>query len=292
MGMKIALNHKTQYLYGKLVSLGPQVIRLRPAPHGRTPILSYSLVITPSDHLLKWQLDPYHNRLARVFFSEQSNSLLLEVDLVAELTPFNPLDFILEPEVANYPFTYDFDLAQDLAPYRKLEPSGPLLQAFLKESFRQKRDTIGFLVDMNRHIRDEISYVSRLDHGVQSCEQTLEKRSGSCRDSAWLLVQVFRNLGIAARFVSGYLIQVTPQGRSDDNTSPRPDSADLHAWAEAFLPGAGWIGFDPTSGLFVDAGHIPLMCTPTPSKAAPISGTVEPANVDFSFSMSIRRLSD
>jgi uncharacterized protein (DUF2126 family)/transglutaminase-like putative cysteine protease len=293
MSIQVALNHWTRYRYEKAVSVGPQVIRLRPAPHCRTPILSYSLSVTPDGHLLKWQFDLHNNHLARVLFPEKTNEFVVEVDLVAELSPFNPFDFFLEPGVENYPFEYAPELAKDLEPYRSVEPAGPLLQTFLGKPPREKRGTIGFLVDLNRRVRNEIEYVTRLDPGVQTCEQTLEKCTGSCRDSAWLLVQILRHLGIAARFVSGYLIQLAADERASEGRSdPQIDSADFHAWAEAFLPGAGWIGMDPTSGLFAGEGHIPLVCTPNASKAAPIEGTVERANVDFGYSMSVRRLND
>jgi len=293
MRKQVALNHRTQYRYDKAVFLGPQVIQLRPAPHCRTPILSYSLSVTPADHLLNWQLDPHHNHLARLLFPNKTNDFVVEVDLVAELSPFNPFDFFLEPGVEDYPFEYAPELAKDLEPYRSVDPAGPLLQAFLQNLSVEKRGTVAFLVDLNRRVRDEIGYVTRLDPGVQTCEQTLEKRTGSCRDSAWLLVQILRHLGIAARFVSGYLIQLAAEESPlEGPNGPQTDSADLHAWAEAFLPGAGWIGFDPTSGLFAGEGHIPLVCTPNASQAAPIGGTVEPANVNFSYSMSIRRLND
>ena len=293
MSIKVALNHRTQYRYDKAVSLGPQVIRLRPAPHCRTPILSYSLSVIPADHLLSWQLDVHHNHLARVFFRDKTNEFIVEVDLVAELCPFNPFNFFLEPGVEDCPFEYALELAKDLEPYLSVEPAGPLLQAFLHKLLGEKRGTIGFLVDLNRRVREQIGYVTRLDPGVQTCEQTLEQRMGSCRDSAWLLVQILRHLGIAARFVSGYLIQLaSDNGVPEDRSGLQSDSADFHAWAEAFLPGAGWLGMDPTSGLFAGEGHIPLVCTPNVSKAAPIEGTTEPAKVDFDYSMSVRRLND
>src|SRR5260370_2839077 len=290
MSIKVALNHRTQYLYDKDVSLGPQVIQLRPVPYCRTPILSFSLKVTPTDHILNWQLDPHHNHLARVLFPARTKEFVVEVDLVAELSPINPFDFFLELGVEDFPFEYVPELAKDLEPYRSVDPAGPLLKALVESFSGEKRGTIGFLSDLNRRVRDEVGYVTRLDPGVQTSEQHRERRTGSCRDSAWLLVQSLRHLGIAARFVSGYLIQMAAdEGASE---GPQTDSADLHAWAEAFLPGAGWIGFDPTSGLFAGEGHIPLVCTPNASKAAPIGGTVEPANVDFSYSMSIRRLHD
>jgi uncharacterized protein (DUF2126 family)/transglutaminase-like putative cysteine protease len=290
MGIQVALNHRTLYRYEKEISLGPQVIQLRPALHCRTPILSYSLDVTPSEHILNWQLDPHNNRLARLLFSGKTNEFLVEVNLVADLSPYNPFAFFLEPGVEEYPFAYAPGLAKDLEPYRSVDPPGPLLHAFLESFVGRKSGTISLLLDLNQKVRDEIGYVTRLAPGVQMSEESLEKRSGACRDSAWLLVQSLRNLGIAARFVSGYLIQL--QSTDPASGGPESDSADLHAWAEAFLPGAGWIGMDPTSGLLAGEGHIPLVCTPTASQAAPIGGTSEPANVEFSHSIAIRRLND
>ncbi len=293
MGIQVALNHRTQYRYDKPVFLGPQVIQLRPAPHCRTPILSYSLNVTPAEHILNWQMDPHYNYLARLLFQNKTNEFVVEVDLAVELSSVNPFDFFLEPGFEDYPFQYSPELAKDLEPYRSVGPAGPMLQTFLANLGKEKRGTIDFLVNLNRRVRDEVSYITRLDPGVQTCEQTLEGRSGSCRDSAWLLVQILRQLGIAARFVSGYLIQLAPDETApDDLNGPQRDSADLHAWAEAYLPGAGWIGMDATSGLFASEGHIPLVCTPSASQAAPIGGTVEPAKVEFSHSMSVRRLND
>jgi uncharacterized protein (DUF2126 family)/transglutaminase-like putative cysteine protease len=293
MSIKVALNHRTHYRYDKAVSLGPQVIRLRPAPHCRTPILSYSLNIVPAEHVLNWQFDLHHNHLARLIFRDKTNDFVVDVDLVAEMLPINPFAFFLEPGVEEYPFEYATELIRDLEPYRSIEPAGPLLQTFLKKLSREKQGTIRFLVDLNRRVRDEIGYVTRVDPGVQTCEETLEQRMGSCRDSAWLLVQILRHLGIAARFVSGYLIQLAADERApEDPGGTQTDSADFHAWAEAFLPGAGWIGMDATSGLFAGEGHIPLVCSPNPSGAAPVEGTVEAADVNFDYSMSIRRLNE
>jgi transglutaminase-like putative cysteine protease len=286
MAIEIGLHHRTCYRYDKEVSLGPQVIQLRPAFHGRVPILSYSLEVTPSEYILNWQLDPFNNRLARVLFSGKAKELLVDVKLVADLTPFNPFDFFLEPGVEQYPFAYEPQLAMNLRPYLQVESAVPVVQVFLEAFARQKSGTIGLLLDLNRKIRDEIGYITRLEPGVQTCEETLAKRCGSCRDSAWLLVQCLRQLGIAARFVSGYLIQL------ETEEGPKEDIGDLHAWAEAYLPGAGWIGLDPTSGLLAAEGHIPLVCTPDAAQAAPISGTAEPSGVEFFHSLSVRRLND
>jgi uncharacterized protein (DUF2126 family)/transglutaminase-like putative cysteine protease len=294
MGIHVALRHRTTYRYDKAVSLGPQIIRLRPGMHCRTPILSYSLNVTPSEHTLIWQFDPSSNQQARVLFPKKASEFSVEVNLVADLSPINPFDFLLDPAVEEYPFQYAPDLQKDLHPYLMVDPPGPLLRAFLERCRDQRTGTVNLLLDLNRNVRDEIDYVTRLEHGIQTSEETLQKRSGSCRDSAWLLVECLRNLGIAARFVSGYLIQLAEEKAefAGPKAGSKTDSADLHAWAEAFLPGAGWIGLDPTSGLLAGEGHIPLTCTSSASQAAPISGTAERASTDFSYEMSVRRLND
>ncbi len=293
MGIPVALHHRTEYRYAKAVALGPQTIQLRPAPHCRTKILSYSLEVTPGEHSLKWHFDALSNHVARVLFSGKTAEFITDVHLLVDLTPWNPFDFVVEAEYGAYPFVYSNELKQDLAPFLAGELAGPLLLEWVASLPKQQPSAVGFLVDLNQRVRDEIAYNLRMEHGVQSCEETLAQRSGSCRDSAWLLVQICRNLGMAARFVSGYLIQLADDDPSKEGSrGPKVDSADLHAWAEVFLPGAGWIGFDATSGLLAAEGHIPLACTPTPLQAAPIGGTVEPADVDFSFSFSVRRVNE
>jgi len=293
MGTHIELHHRTTYRYERAISLGPQVIQLRPAPHCRTPIQSYALEITPTGHTLNWQFDPLGNHLARATFPQKTSEFLVEVTLVADMTPINPFAFLLEPGFESYPFHYPAEMAQNLEPYRASEPAGARLRAFLAEVPTHPQGTVAFLGGLTARVRDRVAYVTRLEHGVQPCEQTLRDGTGSCRDSAWLLVQVFRSLGLAARFVSGYLVQLASDKPEEaDAPGPKFDSADLHAWAEVFLPGAGWIGLDPTSGLFAAEGHIPLVCTPNPSQAAPISGTVEPARVEFSYTFQLRRLNE
>jgi uncharacterized protein (DUF2126 family)/transglutaminase-like putative cysteine protease len=295
MGIQVALKHRTQYRYDKPVSLGPQTVQLRPAPHCRTPILSYSLEVTPADRILKWHLDAHANHVARMFFPSKTEEFAVEVDLVADLSPVNPFDFFLEPGIENYPFSYAPELEKNLRSYLDIGSAGPRLRALIDEVSSEARrgasqGTIGFLVALNHRVRDAVGYVIRMDPGVQDSELSLAIQTGSCRDSAWLLVEVLRHLGLAARFVSGYLIQLAADADDGTDDGVKADSADLHAWAEAFLPGAGWIGMDPTSGLFAGEGHIPLVCTPNPATAAPIGGTVEPAKVEFAFSMSVRRL--
>ena len=291
MAIHVALNHKTHYRYDRLISLGPQTVRLRPAPHCRTPILSYSLKVKPATHFLNWQQDPQANYLARLVFPEPTKEFSVEVDLVAEMAIFNPFDFFLEPYAEQWPFTYDDALAKELRAFLEKEPTGPKMLDLLGLIPRTPMRTIDFLVGLNQRVQQEVNYVIRLEHGVQSCEQTLGMRTGSCRDSAWLLVQVLRNLGLAARFVSGYLIQLTADVKSLDGPSgATADFTDLHAWAEVYLPGGGWIGLDPTSGLMAGEGHIPLACTPDVGSAAPISGLIDPCNTEFHHEMSVTRV--
>ncbi len=285
MGTRVSLNHQTNYKYDKRVTLGPQIIRLRPATHCQTPISSYSLKVTPEKHFINWQQDALGNRLARVVFPEQTDEFKVEVDLIADISPSNPFDFFLEPYAEQYPFKYADDVARDLAPYLATTKPGPLMANLLSSISKNKRATAGFLVDLNKTVHDEIAYETRAEHGIQTPEVTIEKGKGSCRDSAWLMVQLLRQLGIAARFVSGYLIQLATEKN-------KTDTADLHAWAEAFLPGAGWIGLDATSGLLAGEGHIALACTPNATDAAPITGTVEKTKTTFTHSMTVARLSD
>ena len=292
MGTQVALHHRTHYRYDKPVSLGPQVIQLRPAPHTRTKILNYALEVTPQDRILNWQFDPLANHVARVIFPSKTTELAVSVELTADMAPYNPFGFLLEPGIETYPFTYEDEVAASLEPYLSAEPAGPLLRELIGSLSVEKQSTLGLLGSLNAKVRDEIGYVTRFEHGVQTCEQTLSEGTGSCRDSAWLLVQVLRQLGFAARFVSGYLIQLAESKPEPKSGGTATDSADLHAWAEVFLPGAGWVGLDPTSGLFTAEGHIPLACTPTALQAAPIWGTVERAETTFEYTMTVQRLNE
>jgi uncharacterized protein (DUF2126 family)/transglutaminase-like putative cysteine protease len=291
MAIHVALKHVTRYKYDRPVNLGPQVVRLRPAPHCRTPVLSYSLRVTPDKHFINWQQDPFANYLARLVFPEKTTEFTVTVDLVAEMAVYNPFDFFLEPHAQKFPFAYDEAQQVELAPYLQAEPLTPLLAAYLQDIPRTKRTTIDFIVELNQRVQKSVSYLIRMEPGVQTPEETLEKASGSCRDSGWLLVQIARHLGLAARFVSGYLIQLTPDEKALDGPSGTTvDFTDLHAWCEVYLPGAGWIGLDPTSGLLAGEGHIPLAATPTPGSAAPISGGVDKSEVEFDHEMSVTRI--
>ncbi len=291
MAIHVALTHVTKYRYDRRVTLSPQVVRLRPAPHCRTPILSYSLTVEPAEHFVNWQQDPFANYLARVVVPEPTTEFTVTVDLVAEMAVYNPFDFFLDPSADAFPFAYAADLRAQLQPYLEPDPDTPRLRAYVDAIPRTPTPTIDFLVALNQRLQRDVAYLIRLEPGVQTPEQTLEAGSGSCRDSGWLMVQVLRHLGLAARFVSGYLIQLVPDVKAlDGPVGAASDFTDLHAWCEVFLPGAGWIGFDPTSGLLAGEGHIPLACTPQPSDAAPVSGAVSRSEVTFEHHMAVRRV--
>ena len=293
MSIKASIYHLTHYKYDRPVVLGPQVIRLRPAPHSRTRVISHSLKVTPEGHFVNHQQDPFGNWLARFVFPEPVSELKIEVDLVADMTVYNPFDFFVEDSAETWPFAYAPDLAEELIPYRQVEPAGPMMQALLDAIPRGKTRTVDFVVNLNARIAADTAYTIRMEPGVQTPEETLTLRSASCRDSTWLLVNALRHLGFAARFVSGYLIQLKPDLKALDGPSgTEVDFTDLHAWAEVYLPGAGWIGLDPTSGLLAGESHIPLAAAPHYRSCAPISGAASFAEVDLNFDMQIRRVAE
>ncbi|HVV28128.1 MAG TPA: transglutaminase family protein [Rhizomicrobium sp.] len=293
MSIQAALRHVTRYRYDRPIQLGPQTIRLRPAPHTRARVLAYALKVEPEGHFLNWQQDPQSNWLARVVLPEKSDHFTVSVDLTVEMEVINPFDFFLEPEAEQYPFAYSDALKAELEPYLRTAALGEGFSAYLAGISREKKQTTSFIFDLNAQLARDIGYLIRMEPGIQTPDETLTLKSGSCRDSAWLLVNLLRHLGLAARFASGYLIQLKPDVKSLDGPSgPEEDFTDLHAWCEVYLPGAGWVGLDPTSGLFAGEGHIPLACAANPTQAAPISGAVENAEVLFDFDMSVARIKE
>ena len=292
MGIHVKLRHSTVYRYDRPVTLSPQIVRLRPAPHSRTPVLSYSLEVRPKSHFINWQQDPQSNWQARLVFPDKVTEFVVDVDLVADMSIVNPFDFFLEPAAENFPFAYAPELDHELRPFLLKEAPGPLLAEYLGTiPTGTPTQTTDFLVALNQRLQHEIGYTIRMEPGVQTPEDTLRLRTGSCRDSAWLLVQILRHLGLAARFVSGYLIQLVPDVKAlDGPVGAESDFTDLHAWTEVYLPGAGWIGLDPTSGLLTGEGHIPLAASPDPTSAAPITGAVELCEVSFEHHMEISRV--
>jgi uncharacterized protein (DUF2126 family)/transglutaminase-like putative cysteine protease len=291
MSIHAALHHHTEYRYDRAVLHAPHTIRLRPAPHCRTRVLNYSLKIEPKEQFLNWQQDPFGNYLARVVFPERTSELLIDVDLTVEMAVYNPFDFFLEPGVETFPLVYEPSLKKELRAFLEPLPRGRLLEEYLATVSRKEQRTIDFLVQVNQGLWSEIKYLIRHEPGVQTPEETLKLRCGSCRDSAWLLVQTLRHFGLAARFVSGYLIQLKPDVQAlEGPKGPDRDFCDLHAWCEVYLPGAGWVGLDPTSGLLAGEGHLPLACTPEPGSAAPVTGATDPCEVTFLHEMNVTRV--
>jgi uncharacterized protein (DUF2126 family) len=301
MGIRVALHHVTTYRYDRPVTLMPHVVRLRPAPHTRTPVESYSLRVEPTEHFLNWQQDPYSNHLARLVFQKPADELRVTVDLVADLTTINPFAFFIEESAEKCPFRYDETLTRELTPYLETLPAGPRLQELIAQTRQTDIRTVKYLIALNKAVHAGLNYTIRLEPGFRTPEETLERGGGSCRDFTWLLVQLCRHHGLAARFVSGYSIQLVADEKPlDGPAGVAVDVADLHAWAEVYLPGAGWVGLDATCGLFTGAGYIPLAATADPQSAAPISGSFtwgkrgedDKVEEGFDFQMSVTRIDE
>ncbi len=291
MALKVVLSHKTHYKYDKYISLSPHIIRLRPAPHSRTPIESYSLKITPKNHFINWQQDPFGNYLARIVFPDKVKEFGIDVEIIADLITINPFDFFVEQSAEKYPFKYNDELQKELVPYLEITEDGKKIKKFIQSLDLTEKPINDFLVYLNTEIYKYLNYTIRLESGVQTCEVTLGKKLGSCRDYAWLFVQVLRHLGLAARFVSGYLVQLRADVESLDGPSgPAEDFTDLHAWTEVYIPGAGWLGLDSTSGLFAGEGHIPLACTPSFESAHAIEGLSDKCETEFEYSNTVTRI--
>src|SRR3984885_2096658 len=252
MTIKVALEHRTSYTFDRPVRVFPHIVRLRPAPHSRTPIEAYSLRVEPADHFINWQQDAVGNFVCRLTFPNPMSQLTITVGLIADLKVINPFDFFIEDWAETWPsagFSYPETLSDDLKPY--LRPvdehgtgagPGELVQAWVRNfSMPEGTRTINALVELNRRINTDLGYSVRMEHGVQTPDFTLRTGVGSCRDFAWLLVSILRQLGLAARFVSGYLVQLASDVKALDGPSgPAADFNDLLAPAEGYIARAGW----------------------------------------------------
>jgi uncharacterized protein (DUF2126 family)/transglutaminase-like putative cysteine protease len=293
--VRLLIQHRSRYTYPRPALLGPQVIRLRPADHARARIESYTLAIEP-EHRLHWQRDPHGNHVARATFKAGQTTTALDilVEMTADISPVNPFDFFVDDRAKTLPFTYPDRLDAELAPF--LDTGDPAYRMGRKatdllQELPWSGDTIDVLIKLNSTVRERIAYVIRDEPGVWTPEETLANGRGSCRDVAVLLIALMRSRGIAARFASGYLVQLADEGMiPDEPKGVDRDVVDLHAWAEAYVPGAGWIGFDATSGLLCGEGHIALACTASPLAAAPVDGTSDVGATDVQFSTMIARL--
>jgi uncharacterized protein (DUF2126 family)/transglutaminase-like putative cysteine protease len=293
--LRILLQHRSTYRYPVPAALGPHTIRLRPAAHARAAIEHYALKL-PDGAAVRWQQDPVGNHIAHVSFAKGIRLPALEVlvELALDIRPVNPFDFFIDERCETVPFAYPPELARDLVPF--LDRTDPELATgrrftALLESLPAGGPTVDFVVEVNRRVNQALRYVIREEPGIWTPEETLTQGRGSCRDQALLLVALLRARGVAARFASGYLVQLADEGMLPDQ--PRGvgrDVADLHAWTEVFLPGGGWIGLDPTSGLLCGEGHIPLAAVARPALGAPLEGTSDQPATDITFSLSVSRL--
>ena len=294
--MRLLLQHRTHYGYDRPAALGPHTVRLRPANHAKARVEAYALHVEPSSCRLQWQQDPAGNHAARISFGagERVRELDLLVEMAIDVRPVNPFDFFVDARCERMPFQYPGELTADLSPYFDTSDpayaTGSLFRQFVA-GVPVREKTVDHVVALNQAVHRRLRYVIREESGVWTPEQTLLEGRASCRDSAVLLVAALRSSGLAARFVSGYLVQLTDEGMiPDEPRGVSRDVVDLHAWAEVFLPGAGWIGLDATSGLLCGEGHIPLACTARPSAAAPTDGTSDVPAVEVAFEMKVGRL--
>jgi uncharacterized protein (DUF2126 family) len=292
--VRLLVQHRSSYRYPQPATLGTHTLRLRPAAHTAARVESYRLVVDPDTRIL-WQQDPYGNHVARVHFdSAPVRALEILVEMAVEVRPVNPFDFRLDEYATFSPFEYPEALARELAPFLALDaPAFARGERFaaLDRELPRTGDTIELVTGLNRAVNQRVRYVIRDEPGVFTPEQSLLEGRASCRDSAVLLAALLRERGMAARFMSGYLIQLVDEGMLPDQPKGvTRDVVDLHAWCEVFLPGGGWVGLDATSGLLCGEGHIPLAGATTPALAAPLDGTSDVGASDVSFSMAVGRL--
>lgn len=283
MSTRIALTQRYEYRFSRSVQLSTHWLRLRPAPHTAGRISAYSLRVHAETHYLNWLRDPFENHLARLDFPDPTDAVTLEIDLIAELEPVNPFEFLVEPFAASHPFDYPEQLRKELAPYLRRGTSGSKLNQFLKKLKLKSGYITEQIGAINEYVSNALAVTGPGNPGAIDLETVLHQGHGSAWELAWLLTLTLRNVGLAARVTQGYRIFLDAKAKTDTVSN--------HAWSEVFLPGAGWVGLDPCGGLFINEGYIPLASAPEPLRVLPIAGYRECCEETFNETISIRRLS-
>lgn len=269
--MRISIRHITRYTYPEAVQFTPHRILLRPRENPSLRVLSMNLKVEPAANI-KWMVDSFENHIAVAYLEEQANEIRIEANILTELGLENPFDFIIEPYAETYPFSYNPSERKALSPY--LEVGSPsscanVLPWIWKEFPQLPSQSLELLTQLNSRIHERFTYQRRDEEGVQDPDETISLGSGSCRDFARFFTEACRQLGFAARFVSGYLYD-PPTG--DDHFRNIAEGS-MHACSEVFLPGAGWKGFDSTNGMLANQFFIPCAVANEPKLTSPIQGS-------------------
>lgn len=261
---RLHIKHRTEYLFPTQVTLNQHKLLLRPREGHDVRIETSRLEISPA-YSIKWHRDVFDNSLAVVNFLERSDTLTIDSEVVIQHYEQAPFDFLVEDYAVNYPFRYAAGEEVDLAVFQRLIffDEQQIINDWLLQFGLYGMETFGLLVKLNQAISSQFRYQMREEPGVQSPARTLALRSGSCRDYATLFMEACRCLGLASRFVSGYLHAAATEA----------GNATTHAWVEVYLPGTGWKGFDPTSGMVTGSQHIAIAVARDPETVPPVSGS-------------------
>ncbi len=269
--LRISIEHSNRYRYTRPVELTKHRLMLRPSENHGLNILESSLEVSPL-HQISWEHDVFDNSVAHLNFTEKTDELIITSRYELEQFNLNPFDFVMEIYTNDLPFAYRGDDAIDLQPF--MQPQFPEAEAAVREWLRPFLDaegrgkTLDFLLATNSAIAEQFGYGRREEEGTQTPAETLKLRTGTCRDFALLFMEIARHMGLAARYVSGYLCS-----SAEDETAPEVADNSTHAWTEIYLPGAGWKGFDPTSGILAAGYHVRVAATRNPAQATPIRGS-------------------
>ena len=285
MTTRVSITHRIEDRFERAVRVPTQWLRLRPAPQTQAHVSAYSLVVHAEPFFLNWLRDPFENHLARLDLPEPITSLGFELEMIATLEPVNPFDFLMEPYAAEQPFDYPEQLHKELEPYLFVPPElGPRTRAFLDavKAERKPSATVECLDALNQRVNTACKWQPTDAPGVSDLEQGLTRGVATSWDLAWLLTLSLRQLGLAARMVGGYRIYLAEDADTQDFVG-------LHAWSEVYIPGSGWIGLDPTMGLFTSETYIPLAAAPDPKRVLPGVG-LRSAGAKHTETLQIRRL--